>query len=345
MIGGAPTEVAPGPRFGVTLPTSGPFATPENIFRVAERAEALGFADVWVNDHYTFPRSRLTRSPSGSIEACHEQEPNFFESLTTLAVVGGRLRRIGVAVHAVVLPVRDVRLFTKQISTIQELVGHRLTIAPAIGGPDAFEVMQVPQSERGRRLDEALEAMTTILRSEHPVSFHGTYTDFTDATFYPRPQTIRLWITGDAEAALRRVVRYATGWFSSSASLERFPALLTRLGELAREEGRDVGGIERATDLFICLADTNEEARDISAATLAHRYGTAEVGRRHAAIGDAGAVAEHLIERVRLGITYLELRFICHDVSGLLEMLERVAREVLPTVRAAAASPSARISS
>ena len=39
---------------GISLPTSGPFATAANIFTVAEHAERLGFDDVWVNDHYTF---------------------------------------------------------------------------------------------------------------------------------------------------------------------------------------------------------------------------------------------------------------------------------------------------
>jgi hypothetical protein len=75
------------------LPSSGPFATASNIFAIAERAEARGFDDVWVNDHYSYPRSRLTMSSAGSIEAVSGQVPNFFESLTTLAAVAGRCGR------------------------------------------------------------------------------------------------------------------------------------------------------------------------------------------------------------------------------------------------------------
>jgi len=325
------------PGFGITLPTSGPFATPANIFAVAEHAQELKFDDVWVNDHYTFPRSRLVASPAGSLEACRDQDPNFFESLTTLAVLGGRLDRIGVAVHALVLPVRDVRLFAKQISTIESLCGNRLTIAPAIGSPDAFPIMGVPQSERGKRMDEALEALTTILNSDHPVSFHGRYTDFSDATFYPRPQTIGLWITGDSDAALRRVVRYATGWFSSTAHLERFPDLNAQLEAEARAVGRDPTQIVRATDLFICLASDAAEARAISEATLTRRYGSWEAGLEHAAVGDVQAVTDHLGERLELGFNYIELRFICHNVQTLLGMLRRVADEVVPVLVAQAA--------
>jgi alkanesulfonate monooxygenase SsuD/methylene tetrahydromethanopterin reductase-like flavin-dependent oxidoreductase (luciferase family) len=121
------------PGFGVALPTSGPFATAPNIYAVAERAEASGYDDVWVNDHLSYPRERLSRSSAGSVEAAQDQDPNFFESLTTLAAVGGRVRRIGLAVHSLVLPLRDPRLFSKQIATIQELAGRQLTVAPGIG--------------------------------------------------------------------------------------------------------------------------------------------------------------------------------------------------------------------
>jgi alkanesulfonate monooxygenase SsuD/methylene tetrahydromethanopterin reductase-like flavin-dependent oxidoreductase (luciferase family) len=331
---------SPGRRgFGIALPTSGPFATADNILAVAETAQELGFDDVWVNDHYTFARSRLASSPAGSLEACRDQDPNFFESLTTLAVVGGRLRRIGIAVHAIVLPVRDVRLFAKQICTIQELTGgNRLTIAPAIGGPDAFPVMGVPQSQRGARLDEALEALVTILGSDLPVSFHGRFTQFTDATFYPKPQTIRLWITGDSAQALRRVARYATGWFSSTSHLDEFPTLLEQLRTEAEAAARDARRIVRATDLFVCLASTNAEARAISAATLARRYGSVEEGLKRAAVGDVAAVTNHLRARLGMGFDYLELRFICHEFRDLLEMLRRTAEEVIPVLRAEGAA-------
>src|SRR6266446_3570869 len=54
---------------GIALPSSGPFASAENILQVAKQAEACGFDDVWVNDHYSYPHQRLTRSSAGSIEA------------------------------------------------------------------------------------------------------------------------------------------------------------------------------------------------------------------------------------------------------------------------------------
>jgi alkanesulfonate monooxygenase SsuD/methylene tetrahydromethanopterin reductase-like flavin-dependent oxidoreductase (luciferase family) len=327
-------------RFGVSLPTSGPFATADHIFAVAAKAEELGYDDVWVNDFFNVGADRLRRSPVGAIEAIGDQLPNFFEGLSTLAAVGGRYQRIGLAQHGIVLSQRDVRIFAKQICTIHELVGRRLTVAPGIGGHD-LETFGIPKTERGRRLDDALDALTTILAAEHPVSFTGRYTRFTDATFYPRPQDIRLWITGDSEPALHRVVKYATGWFSSVALVERFRDNLARLEELARAAGRDPLEIARATDIFVCLADTTGEAERMSRATLVDRYGSVEEGLHHAAVGDAGVVGEHLAERMRLGLTCIEFRFICHSQEAHLEMMARLAAEVLPLAQTASPLVSA----
>jgi alkanesulfonate monooxygenase SsuD/methylene tetrahydromethanopterin reductase-like flavin-dependent oxidoreductase (luciferase family) len=180
--------------------------------------------------------------------------------------------------------------------------------------------------------------MTRILGSEHPVSFDGQFTAFHDATFYPRPRNIRLWITGDSEHALRRTVDFATGWFSTSEKMHEFPALVERLSEMASAVGRDVGEIDRATDIFVCITDSTEEARSMSRATLEYRFGSKEEGLRRAAIG-AAAVAEHLQGRLAMGYTYVVLRFICPDAASYLEMIARVARDVLPRLRAFAALP------
>jgi alkanesulfonate monooxygenase SsuD/methylene tetrahydromethanopterin reductase-like flavin-dependent oxidoreductase (luciferase family) len=322
--------------FGVALPSSGPFASADNIFAVAERAEACGFDDVWVNDHYSYPRARLTRSSAGSVEAVADQDPNFFESLTTLAAVGGRLHRVGLAVHGLILPVRDPRLFAKQVATIAEMCGHRLTIAPAIGGSrEDFDAAGVPFQKRGRLMDEYMAVLDAITHEASPVSFDGEWVKFKEATFYPRPATVRLWVTGDSEPALRRVVRWATGWFSSGwSTLDDYRQLDRRLDELATEVGRDPEGITRGSDPFCCVAGSREEALRIAGPTLERRYRTMDRALVLSAVGCPADVRDQLNRLMEAGCQYFELRFICHDIPSYLEMIQRVGEEVLPFVRA-----------
>src|SRR5688500_10946885 len=118
-----PSRIADGGTpagFGLALPTAGPFATAENLMAAAELAESLGLDDVWANDRYSTAEKQRDRFPVGSVEAAEGTNPTSFECLTTLAAVGGRCSRIGLGAYAVVLPVREIRLFTKQISTLQE---------------------------------------------------------------------------------------------------------------------------------------------------------------------------------------------------------------------------------
>ncbi len=320
---------------GIALPSSGPFASAESILQVATQAEACRFDDVWVNDHYSYPRQRLTRSSAGSIEAVTDQEPHFFESLTTLAVVGGALPHIGLAVHGLILPIRDPRLFAKQIATIDTLTGNRLTVAPGIGGSrEDFDPAGVRFEKRGRLLDEHLAVLDAITHHEHPVSFTGEHVTFENATFYPRPTNVRLWITGDSEPALRRVVRWASGWFSSGwTSTEQYRQLGQRLDDLATEAGRDPRSIARATDPFCCIASARDEAFEIATPSLVERYGSLERALVLSAVGSAADVRGQLRRLIESGLGYFELRFICHTMDSYLEMIQRVADDVVPLLR------------
>jgi alkanesulfonate monooxygenase SsuD/methylene tetrahydromethanopterin reductase-like flavin-dependent oxidoreductase (luciferase family) len=324
----------PRPGFGLSLPTSGPFATAANIYAIAGQAEAHGFDDVWVNDHYSYPRERHRSSAAGTFDAAGTEDPNFFESLVALAAVGARYRNIGVAVHALQAPLRDPRLMARQVAAIHELSGRGITIAPGIGGQrDEFAIAGVPFERRGRLLDEHLAVMDAIFNQEAPVSFEGKYVRFKDATFYPKPKTIQLWITGDSDPALARVVRYATGWFSGHAGLHDFPARAARLDELAVAAGRDPRGIERGGDLFVCVARTHDEAMRIGAESLRRRRGSLEKALARDAIGSAAEVAQLLGKRLRDGRTYLELRLLAASVPSCLEMIEQLAKEVFPDLR------------
>jgi alkanesulfonate monooxygenase SsuD/methylene tetrahydromethanopterin reductase-like flavin-dependent oxidoreductase (luciferase family) len=321
--------------FGVALPSSGPFASADNIFAIAERAEACGFDDVWVNDHYSYPRARLTRSSAGSIEAVTDQVPNFFESLTTLASVAGRVSRIGVAVHGLIFPLRDPRLFAKQIATISEMSGHRLTVAPGIGGShDDFDAAGVDFSKRGKLLDEHLAVLEAITNGEQPVGFSGQWVNFEAGTFYPQPKSVRLWITGDSEPALRRVVRFATGWFSSGwSTLDDYRRLGQRLDELAAEAGREPASIARASDPFCCIAASRDEALRIAGPTLERRYRSMDRALVLSAVGSAADVRDQFAKLTESGCGYFELRFVCHDMPAYLDMIERVGNDILPYVR------------
>jgi alkanesulfonate monooxygenase SsuD/methylene tetrahydromethanopterin reductase-like flavin-dependent oxidoreductase (luciferase family) len=321
-------------RFGLGLPTNGPFANRDGLLRSARRAEALGLDDVWTNDFLDFGRSRITRSTAGTYEAARGQDPNFFEGVATIALLAGALRKIGVGIGSVVLPLRDPRLFAKQVATIHELSGRRLTISPAIGGPQHdFEIMQVPYRMRGRLMDEHLATLHAIFFAEHPVSYDGPYVKFSGAVMYPKPHDLRIWITGETEPAWHRVAKWGTGWLTSYPSVAEYTTKVSRMREIVSAAGRDPDTIVTAATMFLCVESTRTRALEIATRSLTDRFGSVEAGLEKAVVGDPREVQDQLARRHAAGLRYLELKFLAHDLEAYLEMLARTAEDVLPALR------------
>jgi alkanesulfonate monooxygenase SsuD/methylene tetrahydromethanopterin reductase-like flavin-dependent oxidoreductase (luciferase family) len=91
----------------------------------------------------------------------------------------------------------EPRLLAKQIGSLNELSGRRLTVALAIGsGRDQFELMQLPFRRRGRLMDEYLAVMLGLLRPDASFSCDGAPLHFRAAALLPRPEGLRIWIAG-----------------------------------------------------------------------------------------------------------------------------------------------------
>lgn len=321
-------------RFGVPLPTCGPFSDPNAIFDFAEHAERCGFDDVWVNDHLNFDWYQRTSSPVGSIEAVKDEEPIFFESLTTAAAVLGRLRRIGVAIGGMVLPLRDPRILAKQVSSLQVLTGGRLTIGPGVGSiKKSFDLMQIPYEQRGRLFDEYLAALHALCYSQVPVSFDGETICFDGATFYPRANGLRLLIVGENQRALRRTARYGHGWLTSYPELGAYAVNVRKLSEYVSSSGRDPDRIDTAVIVFICLGPTRERALEVSGPTLARRLGSLERAKEVSILGTPEEATHRIVQMHKAGARYLHLRPVTHHATAWIEMTQQISEDVLPAVR------------
>jgi probable F420-dependent oxidoreductase len=205
--------VSPALSYGIRLPNSGPFASPDALRAIATHAEALGFDTIWVHDHLAWPSHRRTHFAAGSVEAVTDQRPDFYESLSTLAYLAGMTRRVRLGVAGLVLPWRDPRTLAKQLATIDAMSGGRLIAGLAIGRfPDEFEAQQVPHHRRGRITDEYLACLHAILTPEPVTTFHGESITIAGAEYFPKPRGLPIWICGQSPQAYQRVARFGQGW-------------------------------------------------------------------------------------------------------------------------------------
>ena len=316
-----------GISLGVRLPNSGPFATAENILSLGTTAEELGYDTVWVHDHISWAREKLTHFAAGSIEACRDQDPNFFESLSTVAVLGGRLRRARLAIAGLVLPLRDPRILAKQATAVDQLTGGRLLLAFGIGAiPNDFEVMGVRFDRRGRITTDHLGALRAIFGETQPVSFESKSVSFTNGTFFPRPKRLPLWVTGASEAAFERAAKYADGWMTVYAPVEHYTQSIAALRAAADAAGRDFDSLDTGIETYVTVARTHEEAVAIAKVSLIDKFKTLEKGLDACIVGDVDEVLEKIDRYRAAGAKHAELKFICHDTAMMASMMERVAK-------------------
>lgn len=249
-------------KFGVALPTCTegmlypvPFASPEDVVRVAVQAERLGYYAVMGNDHLTTQKYVRNRWP---------EPPNFFEPLITYAYCAPRTQRIKFMTGVIVLPMRHPVLLAKQVATLDHFTAGRVILGVGIGAyREEFEatqpqLMAVPRSEL---LEEGIASLR-LLFTERRATFHGKHYRFEDVEMYPKPvqQPLPVFSAGNAEGSIRRAAEMCEGWLPAAMGPVRLGQSRDRLYKYAEAAGRDPTSIEIAPQLVVCIGRTAEAA-------------------------------------------------------------------------------------
>lgn len=251
-------------KFGVDIPTSlaglvypVPFASAQDVVRVAVEAEQLGYYDVGGNDHLSTPRY---------VREAWSQLPDYFEPLITLANIAARTSVVRLTTGILVLPMRDPVLLAKQVATLDQLSGGRVILGVAVGGyRDEFENV-APDLRDASRADltrEGIEALR-VLFNEPRSTYQGNYRHFEDVESFPKPlqSPLPIYSGGNPENAIRRAAELCEGWLPAMLGPEGIRAGRSKLEEYARLAGRDPSHITMALQSVVCLGETSEQARE-----------------------------------------------------------------------------------
>ena len=94
-------------------------ATPEAILTATQRAEALGYDAVLLNDHLIMKGAPEVVASWG----------NVYEPLTTMAYLAGKTERIKLATSVLILPHRNPILTAKTVATVDQFSNGRVIFA------------------------------------------------------------------------------------------------------------------------------------------------------------------------------------------------------------------------
>jgi probable F420-dependent oxidoreductase len=282
----------------------------------AELADRFGYDSLWVGDHIAFPVPIL-------------------DPLLQLAQLAAFSERVTLGTAVYLLPLRHPVPVAKQVATLDVLCGGRLVFGVGVGGEFAgeFEACEVPVSERGARMNEALPLVRALVAGE-TVEAAGRFHRFPKTqllTPSPQPGGPPIWCGGRSPGAIERMGRLADGWVSYVVTPDQYRAGLEAIARAAADAGRRIERFGTAHLLFLRLDESREAALEVATAHLSRRYAMdfRKAADRYAALGRPADVAEKISEFHAAG-----LRHVILDLTGPAEdrdeQLERFATEVRP---------------
>jgi alkanesulfonate monooxygenase SsuD/methylene tetrahydromethanopterin reductase-like flavin-dependent oxidoreductase (luciferase family) len=262
--------------------------------------EELGFDHAWLVDHL--------------VDTDGSPDLPILEAWTLLAALAAQTSRIRIGVLVSSNTFRHPALLAKEAVTVDHISDGRLILGLGTGWHEdehrRYGIDLPPVGERVDRLEEAI-VMLRGLMSQQRTTFDGRYYRLDDAPLSPHPvqSRIPLLIAAHRPRMLRLAARYADQW-----------------------------------DTFATLAGT---ATDGLATPLAERIATldaacAEIGRDPAEIrrstwvgpevyATPTAFEEFVRTHRRLGFTDFSIE---RPPDGRRDLLERIAREAIPALRA-----------
>ncbi|HET9979847.1 MAG TPA: TIGR03560 family F420-dependent LLM class oxidoreductase [Ktedonobacterales bacterium] len=295
--------------------------------RLVAEAEQLGFAGLFRSDHFTNGQGPLLDA---------------LETIVSLTYLADHTERIHFGPLVAPLSFRDPTILARQALALDDLSGGRMILGVGAGWQEREHTMFGHElgdlTTRMDRLDEGLQVLTQLMRSDEPTSFHGRFYQLQDALVLPRPQRaggppILIGGTGP-KRTLPLVARYADIWNALMVTPDEFRALSAQLDGLLRAEGRPPDAVRRTLMINLTFAADRER--------LANKLGVADVGGSslEAAVANMRASQKNLVgtpEMVReqiaayadAGAQELMLQWLdLDDIEG----LRAFAQTVLPSL-------------
>lgn len=311
-------------QFGVLVPQGwtmdlagikDPVQAYETMTKVAQTAEEVGFASVWLVDHFhtiPYPSQEVT-----------------FECWMSTAALARDTSTIRIGQMVTCNSYRHPALLAKMASTVDVLSHGRLNVGIGAGWDEqeyrAYGYTYPDGPERLRQLREAVQVMLAMWKEEEAY-FEGTYYQVRGAINQPKgvqKPHIPLLIGGDGEqVTLKLVAQYA-----DACNVGDDPATVKQKLAVLKEHcvtvGRDYESIHRTSTTFCLIADSDEQARALLPAERKARIGNKVTT---ALIGSPETIRKRLATYEEAGVQELVLRFV--DGTNL-EALRRFAREFI----------------
>jgi F420-dependent oxidoreductase-like protein len=212
--------------------------------RIVKEVEELGFAGLFRSDHFT------NASPP---------DKDSLEMTVSLTYLADHSQRLHFGPLVAPISFRDPRMLARQAAALDDLSGGRMILGVGAGWQERehrlFGYNLGDLRTRMARLEEGLEVITRLLRSDEPVTYEGRFFQLRGAILLPRPQRpggpdIQIGGNGP-KRTLPLVARYANRWNGTFISVDDFRERSAILDQLLLVAGRDPADVRRSAMLSL----------------------------------------------------------------------------------------------
>jgi probable F420-dependent oxidoreductase len=288
--------------FGMSLPHRSPDGIDmASVRQVAERAEALGFSDLWVTEN--------------TLDHVFS-----FDPAVILSYAAAVTTRIRVGVSVAVVAVHSPSHVAHQFATLDYVSGGRAILGVGLGREHHYTEFQVPLAHRVRRFRESVEIIKALW-TQPKVDYSGSIYRLEGAGMVLKPVQKPhppIWLGGDHPDAVRRAAAIGDGWMGSGgSSIAAFGRSVPILRAELEKLGRDPGKFPISKRVFLSVGQQPDIARaelerffatayrDASRAAASGLYGTPQqvrdglealvaAGASHLLVNPVGRYAEQV---------------------------------------------------
>jgi probable F420-dependent oxidoreductase len=281
-----------------------PTAGAPELVQVTQACEAAGFDYVAVCDHVAVPAAQADAMST-----------DWWDTIATLSYLAAVTERVRLLSHVYVLPYRHPLVVAKAWATLDALSGGRAILGVGAGHvAGEFAALGVPFEDRGRILDEAIDAVRAALTDDFAVH-EGERWQFEGLGQRPRPvqRSLPIWVGGSSKPAMRRAAERGDGWLP---------------------QGPPDGGMAAGIEFIRSHRATTRGDDPIVLGALS---GPLHVGdptwdTPRCVRGPADEIAAYLRTYADLGVDQIQVGFVSRSADELCEQIALFSAEVAPLV-------------
>lgn len=304
-------------QYGVILPNVGPLATIDNLARIAQSAESMGYDGVFLSDHVAIPtqlRSAYPYRSDGRFPLTADDL--ILEPITALSYLAAVTSSIKLGFSVLVLPYRHPVLNAKMLATLDVISNGRLIIGAGVGWmEEEFNALDSDFHDRGPVTDEHIIALRKLWSSSN-VEIAGQYYNVSGVAISPKPvqqPNPPIWTGGISPPALRRAAALGDGWHGVRQSPGDVAKVVESISSLRADAGLSMTDYAISLRAGLDVANTPFTGRD-----------------RTPLRGAPAQLADDLVAYAYAGLTYLIVEPRAQTPEEFLTQLERFSRVAKP---------------